>query len=308
MNYNNVEKFTTTSNEALGIATAIAADEPIDLTIAALILRLQTTLNVSQLIHIFFNTLKDGLLAQGIRYEYPLLDQNIFIGNKAKISLAYLLEIEGESWGRLVIYRNDNLNDELKAKMDKYISAVIFPLKNAIQYECALIQSNNDKYLCLPNWDHMEFQLNREAKLAIRQKQSLSLVLIDIDRFKNLREKHGSHIGDTIIKHTYELVKNCIRDTDILYRFDYDQFALIFSDIQEFSASLIAERARIEIADQQMKLENGKKIRLTISAGITELRMDDSIESIYNRAVSALKLAKNSGRNQVKVADGQLVS
>lgn len=308
MKKNSDEYFTTNSNNALDIADAIAVNDPIDPTTTSLILKLQSSLSIKQVIQTFSNSVQDNLQIEGLEYDYPLLDLSISIGNKANRSYGYLIEIEGESLGKLVVSRKDDFTKEQKNQMDKFISTIIFPLKNAVQHECALIQAANDSFLGMPNWNHLESQLTREAKLAIRTKQTLCLLLIDIDRFTTLRERHGSHFGDIIIRHVYEQIQKCIRDTDILYRFGSDQFALILSNIQEFNATQIAERVRVTIQDQELENGDGKRIKLTVSIGISELQLEDSIEHIYNRAFTALKHAKNSGRNQVKVAESNFKS
>ena len=160
----------------------------------------------------------------------------------------------------------------------------------------------------MPNWGLLEGQLTREAKLAIRRKHPLSLLLIDIDRFKTLKEKHGSLFGDIIIRHVYETLQNSLRDTDIIYRYNYDQFSLLINETRATPASAIAERIRKVVMNNELADGNNKNIRLTISIGISELQDNDSVDSLYKRAHNALKLAKNSGRNQVKVAEGKFLS
>ena len=307
MNSSSVEKFSTSSNHALEIATAISANKPIDREITALVLKLQTALNINQVIEIFYSSLKTKLSMCGIEYEYPLLYSHIQEGNKTSYCYSYLIEIENETWGNITIYSEKELPENSKNRLDEFISAVIYPLRNAIQHENAISLSANDSYLGLPNWGLLEGQLTREAKLAIRRKHPLSLVLIDIDRYKTLKERYGSLFGDIIIRHVYETFQSSLRDTDIIYRFNYDQFSLILSETSATAASQIAERIRKVIMENALKDENNKNIRFTISIGITELQSDDSVDSLYKRAHNALKLAKKSGRNQVKVADGKFL-
>ena len=308
MNSSNVEKFTVTSNHALEIATAISTNKPIDRHITALVLKLQTTLSINHVIDIFHQSLKEEMSTCGLEYEYPLLYTHIYQGEKTNSSYSYLIEVENDTWGNIVIYCEADLSTEEKSRLDDYISTIIFPLRNAIQHESALALAANESNLGLPNWGLLESQITREAKLAIRQKQKLSLLLIDIDRFTTLKEKNGSLFGDIIIRHVYEILQNSLRDTDILYRYGYDQFSLILSDIAADEAAIIAERIRNAVSDHNLLGHNNKKIRLTISVGITDLRNDDSVDSLYERSFNALRLAKNSGRNQIKVADGKFLS
>jgi len=307
MNSSSVERFTTSSNHALEIATALSANKPINRTITALILKLQTTLSINQIFETFFESLKNGMPVYGMEYDYPLLYTHINHGNKTDSSYSYLIEADNDTWGNVVIYCETDLTENEKLELDELISALISPLCNAIQYENAMIIASNESYLGLPNWGLLENQITREAKIALRHKKSLSLLLIDIDRFSTLKDNNGLLFGDIIIRHVYETLQSSLRDTDILYRFGYDQFSLILNETQSYNAGKIGDRIRAIVADHEILNENDKKVRLTISIGVTELKNDDSVESLYERAYSALKLAKNSGRNQVKIADGKFL-
>ena len=230
MNSSSVEKFKTSSNHALEIATAISANKPINRTITALVLKLQTTLDINQIIETFFECLKSDMGICGIEYEYPLLYTHINYGKKTDSFYKYLIEVDNDTWGNIAIYCQADLTQDAKSNLDEFISTVIFPLRNAIQYENAIVVAANESYLGLPNWGLLESQINREAKLAFREKQSLSLVLIDIDRFTTLKQNNYLLFGDLIIRHVYETLESNLRDTDILYRFGYDQFSLILSN------------------------------------------------------------------------------
>jgi len=308
MNSSSVERFTTSSNHALEIATAITANKPINRSITALVLKLQTTLNINQIIDTFFEFLKEEMQICGIEYEYPLLYTHIHHGRKTNCSCSYLLDVDNETWGNITIYTDDDLSEEGKNSLDKFISTIVFPLRNAIQYENALTVSSSESYLGLPNWGLMEGQITREAKLAFREKKSLSLVLLDVDRFMTIKENNGKLFGDFIIRHVYETIQKTLRDTDILNRFGHDQFSLILSNTEANDANMIANRIRLAVANHEFENnEANKNIRATISIGVTELDSTDSVESLYARAYNALKLAKNSGRNIVKVADGKFL-
>ena len=252
----------------------------------------------------FFLSLQLEMKVRGIGYEYPLLYTHIQHGDKMDSSYSYLIEVDNDTWGNISIYFAEDLDDNLKSRLDEFISAVIFPLRNAIQHESTAAIAANESNLGLPNWNLLESQITREAKLAIRQKQPLSLLLIDIDRFSELKEKNGSLFGDIIIRHIYETLLKSLRDTDILYRFGYDQFSLIFREIQANDAAIIAERIKNSVSNHELSDNNNKEVRLTISIGIAELNNNDSVDSLYERAYNALKFAKNSGRNQIKIADG----
>ena len=304
MNSSNIEKFSISTNHALEVATAISTNKLIDCNITALALKLQTSLNVNDVIETFFLSIQSNLKATGIGYEYPLLYTHIHLGDKSDSAYSYLIEADNDTLGKITIFFTESLDKNLKSRLNEFISAVIFPIRNAIQHESTAAIAANESNLGLPNWNILESKIAREAKLAIRQKQPLCLVLIDIDRFTELKEKYGPLFSDIIIRHIYEKLLNSLRDTDILYRFGYDQFSLIFREIKASDTAIIAERIKNSLSKHELYDCDNKKIRLTVSIGIAELKNDDSVDSLYERTYNALKLAKNSGRNQIKVADG----
>lgn len=304
MNSSNIEKFSISTNHALEVATAISTNKLIDCNITALALKLQTSLNVNDVIETFFLSIQSNLKATGIGYEYPLLYTHIHLGDKSDSAYSYLIEADNDTWGNITIFFTESLDKNLKSRLNEFISAVIFPIRNAIQHESTAAIAANESNLGLPNWNILESKIAREAKLAIRQKQPLCLVLIDIDRFTELKEKYGPLFSDIIIRHIYEKLLNSLRDTDILYRFGYDQFSLIFREIKASDTAIIAERIKNSLSKHELYDCDNKKIRLTVSIGIAELNNDDSVDSLCERTYNALKLAKNSGRNQIKVADG----
>ena len=304
MNSLYVEKFSTNTNQVFELVNANSTNKPLDRTITELTFKLQTSLNINHVIETLFLSIQSNLNANGISYEYPLLYTHIEHGNKTDSSYSYLIEVDNDTWGNITIFFIEDLVNDVKYRLDEFISAVVFPLRNAIQYESAATIAANESNLALPNWNLLENQITREAKLAIRQKQFLSLVLIDIDHFAKLKENNSVLFGDIIIRQIYETLRNSLRDTDILYRFGYDQFSLIFREIKASDASIIAERIKNSLSKNELIDRDNRKVRLTVSIGIAELYNNDSVGSLYERAYNALKLAKNSGRNQIKVADG----
>ena len=304
MNSLYVEKFSISTNHVLEVVGANSTNRPLDRTITKLTLNLQTSLNINHVIETLFLSIQSNLNANGISYEYPLLYTHIEHGNKTDSSYSYLIEVDNDTWGNITIFFIEDLVNNVKSRLDEFISAVVFPLRNAIQYESAATIAANESNLALPNWNLLENQITREAKLAIRQKQFLSLVLIDIDHFAKLKENNSVLFSDIIIRQIYETLQNSLRDTDILYRFGYDQFSLIFREIKASDVSIIAERIKNSLSKNELIDRDNRKVRLTVSIGIAELYNNDSVDSLYERAYNALKLAKNSGRNQIKVADG----
>ena len=142
--------------------------------------------------------------------------------------------------------------------------------------------------------------LEREFNRAHRYKRDLSLVLIDIDFFKDVNDRNGHLAGDALLRQVAAEVKPRLREQDIFARVGGEEFAMLLPEVGVDGAVATAEKVRriIELAD--FVLEGGI-VKITVSAGVTALdpRGRDP-NSLYERADAALYEAKAKGRNRVE--------
>ncbi|MCO4845917.1 MAG: GGDEF domain-containing protein [Sulfurovum sp.] len=141
-----------------------------------------------------------------------------------------------------------------------------------------------------------------EYQRLLRHKRILSVIMFDIDHFKNINDNYGHGMGDIVLKHVGNIVKNLIREYDYAFRMGGDEFLVLLPETNEKQASLLAERIRREI--QNYKLEENHKLIISASFGIAQYtQKDTSIEKVTRRADEALYQAKKAGRNRVEVID-----
>ncbi len=132
-----------------------------------------------------------------------------------------------------------------------------------------------------------------------RYKKVFSLIIIDIDYFKDVNDVYGHLVGDEILKGIVEIIKNNIRETDIFGRWGGEEFLIICEEDMD-SAYKLAEKLRVTIENHKFVLI-GKK---TISLGIAQIDEESSISDLIKRADDALYYAKKHGRNKsVKFSD-----
>lgn len=141
--------------------------------------------------------------------------------------------------------------------------------------------------------------LNDEIERTKRYQRPLTLMLIDIDRFKNLNDQHGHLMGDEAIKTVSSFLKDMIRPSDKLGRWGGDEFLLICPELEELSSLEFAERIRTQFCQHPIAMQ----FDITLSIGIvTYLGEDDLIASqLVNKADSALYRSKKEGRNKVNI-------
>lgn len=154
-------------------------------------------------------------------------------------------------------------------------------------------------------FNHRYFQqrLKEEFSRAERYEHPLSLVIFDIDYFKNYNDSHGHPMGDVILKEISSLLKSNIRPTDFAARYGGEEFVILVVETDKKGAELFAEKFRKTVETTHFEhQEQQPNKNLTISLGVANFPADaHSPQELINMADKALYKAKESGRNQVKV-------
>jgi len=139
----------------------------------------------------------------------------------------------------------------------------------------------------------------QEFKHFIRSGGDLSLIVIDIDYFKEINDNYGHAVGDDALRQFVRAVQGNLRDQDIFARAGGDEFRIMLPGTRTEGASLVAERIRQAVGQLSIDSPNGS-VRLTISAGICScLPGDETLDEVTKRADAALYVAKAAGRNNV---------
>lgn len=131
-----------------------------------------------------------------------------------------------------------------------------------------------------------------------RYDQPLTFLMADIDHFKKINDQYGHQTGDFILKEIASLLKSCFRNADVIARYGGEEFIIILPNTNVKQASHVAERFRNKVSGKIFQYQN-KKMKITVSAGISLLNCNDTIDTLIERADHYLYRAKNSGRNQI---------
>lgn len=124
---------------------------------------------------------------------------------------------------------------------------------------------------------------------------NLCMILLDIDNFKIVNDTHGHDAGDEILKELGKIIKNSSRNSDVASRWGGEEFAVSLSHTNIEEALLVAQKIRISI--ENFKFING--LSITCSFGLSQFRTDDTYQTLFKRADTALYEAKNTGKNKV---------
>lgn len=165
-----------------------------------------------------------------------------------------------------------------------------------------LDDNHTDELTGLKNHKALSAYLNLKLNEAKNGSESLSLIIIDIDDFKNFNSKYGYNVADQILKKLGELLGNDKRVTDQTFRYFNrgDEFLVVAYDTALSQAMQAAERKR-ETIQKTLFSVDGKNHRLTVCCGVTEFKKNDDYTSITDRVIDALHEAKKiSGKNNTQ--------
>jgi len=137
--------------------------------------------------------------------------------------------------------------------------------------------------------------------LAKREKQDISMIMIDIDKFKTINDTFGHQIGDDVIISLADILQQNKRKSDIVCRFGGEEFVILLPNTSKDGARIVAEKIRKDVENFRLSLKDDNQLRFTISSGIAVVELDQNraIELALKKADDALYKAKESGRNKV---------
>ena len=147
-------------------------------------------------------------------------------------------------------------------------------------------------------WNRRKFEETAEQEMlrSQRYREAVSILLIDIDFFKQINDEHGHLLGDQVLVEVVERIQQNLRVVDSIYRWGGEEFAVLLPCSTSEAALAAAEKLRREMANKPM---SSLQLILTVSIGVAEFMSEDTLESWLKRADDALYQAKKSGRNKV---------
>lgn len=150
------------------------------------------------------------------------------------------------------------------------------------------------------NRSYFEARLVSELSLARRAQQPLACLMLDLDHFKNINDRHGHPFGDEVLRSIGQLLSETCRSEDVVCRYGGEEFVILAPNTSAGAAAELAERVRGAI-DSRSWGARGQQVRLTCSVGVADLQ--PGTPSVVELADAALYQAKHAGRNRVVIAD-----
>ncbi len=178
-------------------------------------------------------------------------------------------------------------------------------IENSRLYEIIKHKSHTDAITRL--WNHGFFQdkLTQEIEKANKTHQTVSLIMIDIDNFKELNDIYGHQNGDIVLKEIANILRDSSRDGDYVCRYGGEEFSVILTQTNKDQGFIIAERIRQKIEEYCFpKFSSEEQLKVTVSIGLAAFPEDaQTKESLVSQSDKAMYCAKFSGKNQTCTAE-----
>jgi len=186
-----------------------------------------------------------------------------------------------------------------------FVSTMGYFMERSRMFAQEALESANESLRHLVRSDELTGTYNRrgikqkvqlELHRVARDNRELSLVLCDVDLFKQVNDRYGHDVGDAALKHIARLLQETVRVTDVVGRWGGEEFLILLPETRLSEGYQLIERVREKIANTVLEV-NGVELKLSISCGICSTRFFSRFEDLIKAADVSLYAAKSQGRN-----------
>jgi diguanylate cyclase (GGDEF)-like protein len=193
---------------------------------------------------------------------------------------------------------NRSFDEQVATQLEELAAQAAPAIENARRFREARQLADLDALTGLHNRRYFHETLAREVARAHRYSRRLSLIVIDVDDFKNVNDRIGHLAGDAVLAELAERVRDVVRSADVACRVGGDEFAVILPESGLADADQLYRRIQTAVSARSL----GHGDRVVLSAGVTELRPDDDAIAFFQRADEALYRAKELGKGRAVIA------
>lgn len=242
--------------------------------------QLQTTLDLDKLLNIFSIEAARFVDFSGLYFKGQNLNKTLCGSRKSRKERHFELKMEDSFIGTLTYGINSPISLTNYKILEQLHQCLIYPINNAIAYHQAMQLAMQDGLTGLGNRRYFDEQLKRSMHNANRHHSLVGLVLGDLDKFKAINDTFGHATGDLVLKEFADILKQCTRDSDSIFRFGGDEFAIIVENANDTALTVIDNRINYAIANNALL----SKYQLACSLGSTFMSRADNEISFFERA------------------------
>lgn len=165
-----------------------------------------------------------------------------------------------------------------------------------------LEMATTDPLTSLYNRRYFMARLEEElCRMRRHHEHQVSLLMLDLDHFKRINDQYGHAVGDAMLQHVADLMREDVRNIDMIGRLGGEEFAILMTDTESIAAGLFAERIRQQLEKTPLPMDE-KCLAITVSIGVASMNANDAAaDNVLIRADQALYRSKEGGRNQVQI-------
>lgn len=235
--------------------------------------------------------------------------QNPPAAEKSPSALCLPVIIDDEIAALIIVYKSDPASREFDQHDVQMAVAISHQAALTIQRVNLLKKARileewaiTDSLTGLHNRRHLIDLGELEFQRARRYQHPLSIVMLDVDRFKQVNDTYGHDIGDLVLKTVARSCREQLRNIDVIGRYGGDEFVILLIETNSEAARGVAERVRLHVSGVPSETDRGP-ISATVSIGISFLDADTpNLDALLSQADKAMYSAKKAGRNKVKVS------
>jgi two-component system, cell cycle response regulator len=264
---------------------------------------LSATHDVDQLLLAIVETAVEATGAtRGVLMEGPRKLVQVGSPGPAPDRIELPLGIDEQEYGQLVLLgRGFSALDVGTAEL--LVGHASVALENARLHRIVERQSLVDDTTELANRRRAEVVLRGELARAARHGGSVSVVVADLDGFKDVNDRFGHPCGDGVLREFARILRDSVREIDLAARWGGEEFVLVLAETDAAGAACVAERVRAAVAERPMLTPTGLPFAVTASFGVAAAPPESTVEGIIAAADAALYSAKRGGKNRVVTAE-----
>ncbi len=262
---------------------------------------LQTTLEVGRTVELFAQHSARIVAHDALTLSVPRAGLHLTRGRPGARRHRVELALEDHFPVRLTFSRRPPFDAREVRALEAMSADLARPLDNALRFREACRAATRDPLTGAANRACLDRMLEREVRLVRRHGDPLALLMVDVDRFKQVNDRFGHLAGDRCLAAIARCISGCIRRSDALFRYGGEEFCVLLPRTGGRGARRLAERVRD--ATGRLRIPSGAEtIRLSVSLGVAALGPGDGAADLLGRADSALYRAKRAGGNRVSAS------
>lgn len=266
---------------------------------------LQSSLELETVLNLFMENVSAAVKLDGIQYFNDAQGIEKAIAKQSSHSCGYRLITSQDKLGEIVFKRSRKFSEKELGILESLLAPLISPLRNALLYSTAVNAVFKDPMTGAGNSHLLKASLDREIELSKRHNQSLSVVMIEIDKLKEFRQAFGTDYHDKIVNNLAKNIDMIVRTTDSVFKLSDSLFLVLLSSTDKIGGQIITGRLEESILKKGLigKMSAKKKsLGMTSPAvhlGLTTLTGTDTSKSFLDRAKKAICRSRKTQQDKI---------